>query len=87
MKVDLKDLTKYEFIGLEATVVDSKNKANIGIKGRIIDETKNMLVIETSKGKKRLMKGNITIVVVFDKKRIKIEGRLLVGRPEDRIKR
>ena len=87
MRIDLKDITKYELIGLNAVIVDSKNKANIGIKGKVIDETRNMLVIETSKGKKRLMKENITIEVMFDKKRIRIKGRLLVGRPEERIKK
>jgi len=87
MKFDLKDILKYEFIGLKAEVVDSRNKANIGIKGKIVDETRNTLVIETSRGRKKLMKENITVMVMFDNKKIKIRGKLLVGRPEERIKR
>ena len=83
----MKDITKHEIIGLNAEIVDSKNKANVGIKGKIVDETRNLLVIETGRGKKRLMKENVTIAVVFGKKKIKIKGKLLAGRPEERIKR
>ena len=87
MKVDLKDITKYELIGLKAEVSDAKNKANVGIKGKIIDETRNIIIIETKKGVKKLVKANITLDVFFQDKKIRIKGELLVGRPEDRIKR
>jgi len=87
MKVDLKDITKYELIGLEAEVSDAKNKANVGIKGKIIDETRNTIIIETKKGVKKLVKANITLDVYFQDKKIRIKGELLVGRPEDRIKK
>lgn len=87
MKVNLKDITKYELIGLKAEIADAKNKANIGIKGKIIDETRNTIMIETKKGVKRLIKENITIDVFFRGKQIRIKGGLLVGRPEDRIKK
>ena len=87
MKIDLRDITKYELIGLKAEVSDAKNKANVGITGKIVDETRNTIMIETKKGIKRLIKENITIDVFFQNKKIRIKGTLLVGRPEDRIKK
>jgi len=82
-----RNILKYELIGIEAEVVDARNKANIGIKGMVIDETKNTLVIETEKGKKRVIKQNAVFEFRFGKQRVRIDGRLLVGRPEERLKR
>ena len=78
---------KYELIGIEAEVVDARNEANIGIKGTVVDETKNTLVIETEKGKKRVIKQNAVFEFKFGKQRIRIDGKLLIGRPEERLKR
>lgn len=81
----MKNVLKRELIGAEIEVLDAKNKANAGIQGSIIDETKNTLLVETKNGIKRLLKGNITIML--KKEKIKINGSLLIGRPEDRIKK
>ena len=83
MKSSLKNISKQELIGLNAEIVDSKNKANIGISGKIIDETKNSLVIDG----KRLFKKNITIKLNINKKQITINGQMLRGRPKERIKK
>jgi ribonuclease P protein subunit POP4 len=86
MRINVKDIIKHELIGLKAKVVDSKNKANIGIAGKIIDETKHTIVIESKGEKKRLFKNNIIIDVMLDKKIIRINGKLLLGRPKERVK-
>jgi len=49
----MKNLAKGELIGLNIEISKSKNKANIGIKGSIIDETKNMLIIKNKIGLKK----------------------------------
>ncbi len=82
----MKNLLRSELIGLEVEIKDSKNRCNIGIKGRIIDETKNMLTIETKKGEKKLLKNQNRFVFKINKKRIAVDGKLLHGRPEERIK-
>ena len=82
-----RDILKYEFIGTEAEVVDARNKANIGIKGKVVDETKNTFVIETEKGMKRVIKQNAVFEFRLGKRRVRIDGRLLVGRPEERLKK
>ena len=58
----MKQITKYEFIGSYAEIVDSTNKSNIGIKGKIIDETKNTILIEQKNKQKRLFKKNIILI-------------------------
>jgi ribonuclease P protein subunit POP4 len=45
--MNIKDIVKIELIGLNVKIIDAKNKSLIGITGKIIDETKNLLFIET----------------------------------------
>ena len=80
----LKDYVKYELIGSQLEVVDSKNKSLIGIKGKIIDETKNMIFLDNQK---KLIKNQSIFKIKLKNKTIKIKGQLLVGRPEDRLKK
>ncbi len=80
----IKDYVKYELIGSQLEVVYSKNKSLIGIKGKIIDETKNMFVLNNGK---KLIKSQSTFNIKFKNKTIKINGQLLVARPEDRLKK
>ena len=86
MGLNVKDITRYELIGLEAETIDSKNKSNIGIKGKIIDETKHTLVISHKGKRKRLFKNNITLKIKINNQAISIEGTKLLGRPKERIK-
>lgn len=82
------NLVKHELIGLKVKVVESSNKKNIGIKGRVINETRNILVIEKSNGKEvKLSKETNVFVFELDGKNVRIDGKVLVGRPEDRIKK
>ena len=81
----MKNAAKKEFIGLSVIVVDSANKNDIGLNGTIVDETQSTFIIKAGKGKKTLMKRNIELEI--PKFGIRIKGRLLVGRPEDRIKK
>jgi len=46
-------------IGSAVKVIDAKNKSLKGIEGKVIDETKNLLIIETRKGIKKLIKDQI----------------------------
>ncbi len=83
----LEDVIRHELIGREAEIVESRVKSQKGMKGRIIDETRNTLVLETERGDKRVLKKDIIIKVKFGRKNVMIEGSLLVARPEDRIKK
>jgi RNase P/RNase MRP subunit p29 len=74
----------HEIIGEEVEVHDAKNKDNIGIKGKVADETKSTLTIESNGKMKQLLKNNITLKMSRTGELIK--GINLVKRPEERIK-
>ena len=44
--IDPKDIIRHELIGLHVSVVDSTDPSIVGVEGRVIDETRNTLVIE-----------------------------------------
>lgn len=77
-------IIKHEFIGAEVEVMDSKNKSLVGIKGKIIDETKNMFVLESGK---KLVKSQCIFKMKTKNSTIRINGEILASRPEDRIKK
>ncbi len=77
----------HEWIGLEVEVVDSPNKAEVGIRGVVVDETMNTLKIRTEKGLKIVAKRGRTFRVRFGGKVLRVKGDLIAFRPEDRIKK
>lgn len=80
------DIARDELIGRPIKITAAKNKANLGISGKVVDETKNWFVIDTAAGQKKLAKkGNIFQILYLGKK-IDIRGELLIGSPEERIK-
>ena len=79
-----KDALKRELIGTRIEVIDSKNSKLIGIAGTIVDETRNMITVRTEEGTKRLIKEQITFTINGG---AKIDGKDIIYRPEDRIKR
>jgi len=85
--MNLKDFLRHELIGLKMEVIEAKNKNLVGIKGTIIDETKYTLVVKDEGNVKTLMKDQVTLKIYSDDHEIKVNGELLVGRPEDRLKK
>ena len=81
-----KNLASHEWIGLQAKVVESTDPNRIGIQGRIVDETKNLVVIETKKGEKKLPKKEVKLMVLLGKEKVLLECDKLIQRPEDRTK-
>ncbi len=82
------DIISYEFIGTEAKVAKSANPCCKGINGKIIDETRNTFTILCDGEKKMVMKNLSVFHFRFsDGTVVEIDGKLLVGRPEDRLKK
>ncbi len=71
-----------EFIGLSVEIINSNNKTLIGKKGKIIDETKNLLIIDDDKKISKILKIGTTFKI-NDKI---INGNKILKRPEDRVK-
>jgi len=82
-----KALSQYELIGLETKVVKSPQKELVGLKGKISDESLKTLTISTAKGEKVLNKAGITIEVSFPGKKLIVQGRDIIQRPHERLKK
>lgn len=85
--IKIKDIIKHELIGLKTKITDSSNQANVGLTGKIINETKFTITIKTNKGKKMLFKNNIKLELEVNNKRVSVDGKLIKGRPEERVKK
>ena len=51
-----RNVLRHEMIGLDVLVTCASNPGHVGVRGRIIDETRNTLVILTERGEKRIPK-------------------------------
>lgn len=76
------NLPKHELIGLEVEVEKHSDEAVEGLKGTVVDETRNMLVID---GKKVSKKDGV-FIFELEKSKVRIDGELIHKRPEDRVK-
>ena len=82
------DLPYHELIGLETEVVFSPDPTQIGISGRIIDETANLLIIKTGKGIKKIPKRHRVFKFILGRNRVvELSGKDILGRPEERVKK
>lgn len=82
-------LLRHELIGLQAKVVKSTHSGYVGIAGKVIDETKNTLILLDKNGKRKVIPKK-TAVFHFELKDgtiVEIDGKAIIGRPEERLKR
>jgi len=85
--ISAKNLIRHELIGLKVEVENSFNKFHKGTKGLVVDETKNLLIIETRNGIKKIQKkGTSFIFTIPNGKKVKVKGSIIAKRPEKRIK-
>lgn len=88
MPITPKNLVRHELIGLEVKIKESTDPTLKNLKGRVIDETYNTFKIEVGKKEKIIPKKDcIFIFILPNKTKVQVDGKLLVGRPEDRIKK
>lgn len=88
MPIDEKNLVRHELIGLACRVSDSTNKALIGLEGMVTDESRQTLTLEVKNREKALIKDEcIFSFRIPSGEWVRVEGGILVARPEDRIKK
>jgi ribonuclease P protein subunit POP4 len=81
-------IVQSEFIGLETKVVRSSNPHVVGISGRVVDETRNTFTILQNGKRKVVIKDTAVFeFVITDGTVVEIEGKIIIGRSEDRIKK
>lgn len=74
-------------IGREIAVLVSKDKTMNGVRGLVLEETKNMLSVITPENKLvRIPKSVVTLSLEAKPSNITIEGSKLIGTPAERIK-
>ncbi len=85
--ITIDNVLLHEIIGLSARVSGSTDLNKIGIRGKIVDETKNTIVIETRKGEKVVPKKEAVIEVLIGEEKAVLDGSKIVFRPEERTKK
>lgn len=82
------DIIRCEFMGTEAKVTRSRHQDYAGIRGRVVDETRNTFTIQNGEARRTVLKESAILHFAFsDGTIVEINGRLLVGKPEDRLKK
>ena len=82
------DIIRYEFIGAEGKVARSPHECYVGLGGKVISETKNTFTFLREGQAKSIIKELSFFNFKFDDGTVvDIDGKLLVGRSEDRLKK
>ena len=82
------DIIRCEFIGTQARIAQSTHLGYIGLAGPVIAESKNTLTLIHKGQPKSVIKDLATFDFSFDDgTTVEVDGRLLVGRSEDRLKK
>lgn len=85
--ITVDNLHVHEMIGLKTEIVKSSNSQILGVNGTIVDETKNMFVIDTKLGIKNIPKNINTWKFFFNNEDKEIEGSSLAKRSYERLGR
>jgi len=81
-------IVQQELIGLNAKVARSSHPSYVGIEGRVLNETRNTITILHKNEKKVVIKNTaIFNFIMPDGTIVEIDGKAIIGRPEDRIKK
>jgi len=85
-RITPKNVAAHELIGLKAEVIDGTENTRIGLKGFIVDETKNLVVLETAKGIRKVPKAESVFELDLGSEKALVKGKSILARPEDRTK-
>jgi len=88
MPITKRNVQQHELIGLDARVVNSSDPNLIGTCGTIIDETRDMLVINHANKPRIVQKAtSVFRITLPGGESVEVDGAKLVARPEDRVKK
>jgi ribonuclease P protein subunit POP4 len=81
------NILRHELIGLTVKVSEATSPSIKGIRGAVVDETKNTLKILAPRGTLVIPKDTATFRFKLpDGMQVDVDGRRLVARPESRLK-
>ncbi len=82
------DIIRYEFIGAQGKVAQSLHRDYVGLGGMVVGETKSTFTFQREGKSKSVLKESAVFDFTFgDGTIVEIDGKLLIGRPEDRLKK
>ena len=73
------------FLSREISIIDSADPTLIGVKGKVLEETRRTIIVQTQNGEKTFAKD--VIQFTLDLETNVIDGATVTQRPEDRINR
>ncbi len=77
-----------ELIGRRITVESATDPTLVGLTGEVLDETMKTLTLRNETGSRVVVAKNaVTIAFLLEGHRVEVDGRALLFRPEDRIKK
>ncbi len=84
------NIHRHELIGLKIEIIQSTDKQMMGMNGLVVDETKNLLIIDSSKNdsnRVRIPKKDCVFRFSLPSgEQVDVVGRLLKLKPENRLK-
>ena len=80
------NLTLHELVGIQAEILDSSNRSLIGLNGRIEDETKSMIALNTKNGMKMIAKKSCVWGFEINYDRVVVKGSKIAKRSYDRLR-
>ena len=86
--ISRKNLLLSTFIGLEVEVSNSSQRELIGLKGTVVDETKNLIIIEKDGREVKVPKVSATFRFTLDNgEKVDVLGKKIAFRPHERPKK
>jgi ribonuclease P protein subunit POP4 len=79
------NITLHELIGLDTEITQSSNTQLVGLKGKVVEETKSMFVLSTEKGTKKFPKDNTNWRFSLVSGEITLDGNMLSKRSYERL--
>jgi len=86
VKPSPESLARHELIGLPVLVDANTDPGLIGLRGLVVDETRNTFLLETERKVVRIAKSNASLIFTLpDGRRVRVAGSILISQPENRI--
>ncbi|MGD0729169.1 MAG: ribonuclease P protein subunit [Candidatus Micrarchaeaceae archaeon] len=82
-----KNIVLHELIGLDAEVIDCRDRSQIGIKGKIINETKNLLYLKQQSKTRRVVKNISKFKFTNDNDSFIVDGKEINFRAHERTEK
>lgn len=85
-KITKENILAHELIGLKVKVIKSTDPKRINTEGIVLDETKNIFVIDCNRTEKIVPKKECEFEFGLNGEKVKIDGKKILKRSEDRTK-